>query len=65
MNGISVIGDKVGETMFYGAGVGGDATASAVVANIIDIAKEKVHQCLDLKINQVKITLMAKDDIQN
>ena len=31
MNGISVIGDKVGETMFYGAGAGGDATASAVV----------------------------------
>jgi homoserine dehydrogenase len=27
MNGISVVGDKVGETMFYGAGAGGDATA--------------------------------------
>ena len=39
MNGISVIGDKVGETMFYGAGAGGDATASAVIANIIDIAR--------------------------
>ena len=39
MNGISVIGDKVGETMYYGPGAGGDATASAVVANIIDIAR--------------------------
>jgi len=39
MNGISVIGDKVGETLYYGAGAGGDATASAVVANIIDIAR--------------------------
>ena len=39
MNGISVIGDKVGETMYYGAGAGGDATASAVIANIIDIAR--------------------------
>lgn len=39
MNGISVVGDKVGETLYYGAGAGGDATASAVVANIIDIAR--------------------------
>ena len=39
MNGISVIGDKVGETLYYGPGAGGDATASAVVANIIDIAR--------------------------
>ena len=39
MNGISVVGDKVGETLFYGAGAGGDATASAVIANIIDIAR--------------------------
>jgi len=39
MNGISVVGDKVGETLYYGPGAGGDATASAVVANIIDIAR--------------------------
>ena len=39
MNGISVVGDKVGETLYYGAGAGGNATASAVVANIIDIAR--------------------------
>jgi homoserine dehydrogenase len=39
MNGISVIGDKVGETVYYGPGAGGDATASAVIANIIDIAR--------------------------
>jgi len=39
MNGVSVIGDKVGETLYYGPGAGGDATASAVVANIIDIAR--------------------------
>jgi len=39
MNGVSVVGDKVGETMFYGPGAGGDATASAVIANIIDIAR--------------------------
>ena len=31
--------DRVGETMYYGPGAGGDATASAVIANIIDIAR--------------------------
>ena len=39
MNAVSVVGDKVGETLYYGPGAGGDATASAVVANIIDIAR--------------------------
>jgi homoserine dehydrogenase len=39
MNGISVVGDKVGETLYYGPGAGGNATASAVVANIIDITR--------------------------
>ncbi len=66
MNGISVIGDKVGETMFYGAGAGGDATASAVVANFIDIARKgKGSPMLGFE-NQPgeKITLMSKDNIQ-
>jgi homoserine dehydrogenase len=40
MNAISVVGDKVGETLYYGAGAGGDATASAIIANIIDIARK-------------------------
>lgn len=39
MNGVSVVGDCVGETMYYGAGAGGDATASAVIADLIDIAR--------------------------
>lgn len=65
MNGISVVGDKVGETMFYGAGAGGDATASAVVANIIDIARKgKGSPMLGFE-NQPgeKLTLMAKENI--
>ena len=39
MNAVSVVGDRVGETMYYGAGAGGDATASAVVADIVDIVR--------------------------
>ena len=40
MNGISVVGDVVGETMYYGPGAGGGATASAVISDIIDIVRE-------------------------
>ncbi|MFV7789392.1 homoserine dehydrogenase [Aliarcobacter lanthieri] len=66
MNGVSVIGDKVGETMYYGAGAGGDATASAVIANIIDIARKgKGSPMLGFE-KQVgeKPTLMSKDEIR-
>lgn len=35
-NGISIIGDMVGEVMFYGRGAGKHATASAVVADMMD-----------------------------
>lgn len=40
MNGVSVIGNAVGESMYYGPGAGGDATASAVISDIIDIARD-------------------------
>ena len=66
MNGISVVGDKVGETMYYGAGAGGDATASAVIANIIDIARRgKGSPMLGFE-KQIgeKPTLMPKDEIK-
>ncbi|CAA6816066.1 MAG: Homoserine dehydrogenase (EC [uncultured Sulfurovum sp.] len=39
MNAVSVVGDCVGETMYYGPGAGGDATASAVIADIVDIVR--------------------------
>ncbi|PID46938.1 MAG: homoserine dehydrogenase [Proteobacteria bacterium] len=39
MNAILVQGDAVGPTLHYGAGAGGEPTASAVVADIIDITR--------------------------
>jgi len=67
MNAISVVGDKVGETLYYGPGAGGDATASAVVANIIDIARSgKSTPMLGFdKPMEGKLTLKATKNIES
>jgi len=49
MNAVSVVGDRVGETMYYGAGAGGDATASAVIADIVDIVRGNTAPMLGYK----------------
>ena len=44
-NGVMVEGDTVGQTLFYGRGAGRAATASAVVADIADIALNLDRGC--------------------
>ncbi|TGD76102.1 homoserine dehydrogenase [Mangrovimicrobium sediminis] len=39
-NAVLVEGDAVGPTLYYGAGAGAEPTASAVVADIVDLARE-------------------------
>jgi homoserine dehydrogenase len=39
MNAVVVNGDAVGTTLFYGKGAGAEPTASAVVADLVDIAR--------------------------
>jgi len=39
MNAVLVKGDAVGPTLYYGAGAGSEPTASAVIADIIDIVR--------------------------
>lgn len=39
MNAVLVKGDAVGQTLFHGAGAGAEPTASAVVADIIDVVR--------------------------
>ena len=64
MNGISVIGDSVGETIYCGAGAGGDATASAVVSDIINIARDSKARIVGLE-NESKLELMDKGSIES
>lgn len=63
MNAISVIGDKVGETLYYGAGAGGEPTASAVISDIIEIARKKSSLMLGFETPQ-KLPLKPKEEIQ-
>ena len=39
MNAVLVMADAVGPTLYYGAGAGAEPTASAVVADLIDVAR--------------------------
>ena len=39
MNAVMVHGDAVGTTLFYGKGAGSEPTASAVIADLVDIAR--------------------------
>ncbi|MDD2383285.1 MAG: homoserine dehydrogenase [Sulfurospirillaceae bacterium] len=66
MNGISVIGDRVGETMYYGPGAGGSATASAVVSDLIDIARHTQNSPMLGFIKPLEnsgLSLMPSDEI--
>jgi homoserine dehydrogenase len=39
MNAVLVKGDAVGPTLYYGAGAGSEPTASAVIADLVDVAR--------------------------
>lgn len=43
-NAVSVVGDAVGDTLYYGRGAGPLPTASAVVADLIDVAVGRAQQ---------------------
>lgn len=70
MNAVRVNADMVGETLYYGAGAGALPTASAVVADVIDITRlltaEREHRVPHLAFQPNKVenqTVLAMDDI--
>ncbi len=69
MNSISIIGDCVGETMYYGPGAGGDATASAVISDLVAIVRagRRKSPMFGFKnpLESTTLTLANKDEIEN
>ncbi len=66
MNAVMVKGDCVGETLYYGAGAGGDATASSIIADIIDIVRGNTNPMLGYKKPlESGLTLLSKDEIHS
>ncbi|MBJ41596.1 MAG: homoserine dehydrogenase [Gammaproteobacteria bacterium] len=70
MNAVLVSGERFGSSMFYGHGAGGDATASAVIANLveainfdqnIDRTNLKISESIGTKNKKIK----EIDDIEN
>ena len=52
MNAVYVVGDAVGETMFYGAGAGSYPTASAIVGDVLALADPIAHGTKPLPENE-------------
>ncbi|WP_034466940.1 homoserine dehydrogenase [Butyrivibrio proteoclasticus] len=60
-NAINVHGNMLGDVMFYGKGAGKNATASAVVADVIDILKHKGKH-IEVNLGSEKAELTSKDN---
>ena len=68
-NALWVKGDIVGATMYYGRGAGRAATASAVVADLVDLALNRQHGCPrrvnPFPVYDQELQLATKDEIQS
>ena len=60
-NAITVHGNMLGDVMFYGKGAGKEATASAVVADVVDIVKH-IDKHIAVNMNNKKAQLSPKDN---
>ncbi len=60
-NAIDIHGNMLGDVMYYGKGAGKDATASAVVADVIDMVRHKGRH-IDWNLRNVPATVESNDN---
>ena len=72
MNAVLVSGDAVGQTLYYGKGAGEEPTASAVVADLVDVTRlhtadpgNRVPHLAFQPESMVDIPILSIDDIQS
>lgn len=65
MNAISISGDMLKESLYYGEGAGGEATASAVISDIMEFARNSNSSKLPMLgfSSKVNFSLIEKDEI--
>lgn len=63
-NAVFIKGNMLGEAMFYGSGAGKLPTASAVVADVVDLIKHR-HVNIDMKWDSKKVQLLDYKESQN
>ncbi len=57
-NGVLINGNEVGDVLFYGRGAGARPTASAVLSDLIDVARIQNGQLTNVSISQLKPLLV-------
>ena len=62
-NGILVVGNMLGASMFYGSGAGKLPTASAVVADVVE-ASRHLHDTIPVNWSNEEMTLMDPDSVE-
>lgn len=63
MNAVSIKGDMLGESLYYGAGAGGAATASAVISDLMEYARKSRQKAALGFIDTLSYKLVSKDEI--
>ena len=64
MNAVVINGDAAGDTLYYGAGAGALPTASAVVADIMDVAKGSAGIWLPVAPAQPSAPVVPMDEVE-
>ena len=62
MNGVAIFGDAMSESLYYGPGAGGKATASAVISDLIDVARGINKPMLGYKLANLSAPKVLKSD---